>query len=42
MPGRGAVSTYEEKVTLRAPLPFVYRWCTDYTPQDARYEKDDY
>ncbi len=22
---------------FRAPLPFVYKWCTDYTPQDLKY-----
>lgn len=25
-----------------APLDFVYRWCTDYTPDDARYEDESY
>jgi hypothetical protein len=35
-------TTYVAKVTFRAPLRFVYEWCTDYTPQDARLEKDDY
>ena len=33
---------YEVRVTFDAPVEFVYRWCTDYTPQDARYEKDEY
>ena len=34
--------TYVVRATFRAPLDFVYRWCTDYTPQDARFEKDEY
>jgi len=29
---------YEVKVRFRAPLNFVYRWCTDYTSKDARLE----
>jgi hypothetical protein len=28
---------YEVHVRFRAPLDFAYKWCTDYTPQDARY-----
>ena len=24
-------------MSFRAPLPFVYKWCTNYTPQDLRY-----
>jgi hypothetical protein len=34
--------SYEVHATFDAPLAFVYRWCTDYTPQDARLEGDDY
>jgi hypothetical protein len=34
--------SYEVRATFRAPLGFVYRWCTDYTPKDARYERDEY
>ncbi|HTP54922.1 MAG TPA: hypothetical protein VML94_08220 [Thermoplasmata archaeon] len=29
---------YQVRVSFRAPLDFVYRWCTDYTPGDARLE----
>jgi hypothetical protein len=29
---------YEVRVRFRAPVKFVYRWCTDYTPGDARLE----
>ena len=28
---------YHVSVIIRAPLPFVYDWCTDYTPDDLRY-----
>ncbi|MGA7923759.1 MAG: hypothetical protein WCA77_07275 [Thermoplasmata archaeon] len=34
--------TYEMRAEFRAPLDFVYRWCTDFTPQDAQSEGDDY
>ena len=34
--------TYEVVTTFRAPLDFVYRWCTDYSAEDARLEKDTY
>jgi hypothetical protein len=33
---------YEIHATFRAPLGFVYRWCTNYTSDDARLEGDDY
>lgn len=29
---------YEFRSTFRAPLPFVFAWCTDYSPDDARLE----
>jgi hypothetical protein len=35
-------AVYEIRTTFRAPLRYVYRWCTDYTPNDARLEKDEY
>lgn len=31
------VANYEVTTTFRAPLRFVYRWCTDFTPQDPDY-----
>jgi hypothetical protein len=36
--------TYRMEIDLHAPLPFVYRWCTDYRADDAgragdRYER---
>jgi hypothetical protein len=33
---------YEVRSTFQAPLSFVYRWCTDYTPKDARYSREGY
>ncbi len=33
---------YEFRSVFRAPLPFVYAWCTDYTPEDARLEGEEY
>ena len=32
----------ELKVTFRAPLRFVFSWCTDYQPSDSKLEKEDY
>ena len=34
--------TYVVKAEFRAPLEFVYEWCTDYTPKDAQYELEHY
>lgn len=42
MPKQPSTAVYEFRTTFRAPLNFVFRWCTDYTPADARLEKDDY
>lgn len=33
---------YHVSVSFRAPLDFVFAWCTDYTPGDAKLEKEDY
>ncbi|HYA54671.1 MAG TPA: hypothetical protein VEG42_03605 [Thermoplasmata archaeon] len=33
---------YEIRSTFRAPLRFVFHWCTDYTPEDSRLEKEHY
>src|SRR4029077_11206052 len=41
-PGAMKPRTYEIWTKFRAPLPFVFRWCTDYTPDDPRLEKDEY
>ena len=35
-------AVYEIRHRLDAPLEFVYAWATDYTPQDAKLEKEDY
>jgi hypothetical protein len=32
------VAVYEIRTTFRAPLPFAYRWCTDYTAEDRKLE----
>ena len=39
---RRAFASYQTRTILRAPLAFVFRWCTDYTSQDARYESETY
>ncbi len=42
MASRSRRSVYEIRSTFRAPLSFVFDWCTDYTPDDPRLEKDRY
>jgi len=42
MPERWPGPSYKVRAVFQAPLDFVYRWCTDYTPQDARYEGEAY
>ena len=42
MPKPAASTVYEIRTKFRAPVPYVFRWCTDYTPDDARLEKDEY
>ena len=34
--------TCQLKVVFRAPLPFVFSWCTDYRTSDPKLEKRDY
>lgn len=34
--------SYRYRITFDAPLPFVYRWCTDFDPGDARLEGEEY
>ncbi|MCI4327694.1 MAG: hypothetical protein L3K16_08715 [Thermoplasmata archaeon] len=36
----GEPTVYEIRSQFRAPLPFVFRWCTDYTPSDPKLEKE--
>ncbi len=33
---------YEIRSRIRAPLPFVFQWCTDYTPEDGRFARETY
>jgi len=33
---------YHVEVSFRAPLPYVFSWCTDYTPGDAKLEGESY
>ncbi len=33
---------YHASVSFRAPLDFVFAWCTDYTPEDGGLEKEKY
>lgn len=42
MPNRWPGPSYKLRTEFQAPLDFVYRWCTDYAPQDARSEGEDY
>jgi hypothetical protein len=39
---RSRATVYEASTVFRAPLPYVYRWCTDYSPRDPVLEKDTY
>jgi hypothetical protein len=41
-PPRAGEQRFHVTAEFRAPLDFVYRWCTDYRPDDARREKDHY
>jgi len=42
MPRKPTATTYEFRSTFQAPLPYVFRWCTDYSPEDPRLEKENY
>jgi hypothetical protein len=33
---------YEFRSRFRAPLPFVYAWCTDYSPEDPKLEEEEF
>jgi hypothetical protein len=33
---------YRIRVTFDAPIDYVFAWCTDYTPQDAKLEGEAY
>jgi hypothetical protein len=38
----GPRQSFHIRAEFRAPLDFVFAWCTDYRADDARREKDDY
>jgi|SRR5580693_3826100 hypothetical protein len=42
MPRRWPGPRYEVRATFQAPLGFVYRWCTNYTPKDSRISGEGY
>ena len=42
MPKLTPPAVYEFRTRFRAPLPYVFAWCTDYTPDDARLEGEEY
>jgi hypothetical protein len=42
MPEKWPGPTYEAHAEFRAPMDFVFRWCTDYTPEDSKLEKEAY
>ncbi|HYK94118.1 MAG TPA: hypothetical protein VEY07_08790 [Thermoplasmata archaeon] len=47
MPGLSRFSSWPKPEyvihqTFRAPLRFVYDWCTDFTPSDAKWEGEKY
>lgn len=42
MARRPPTSTYEVRATFDAPLDFVYKWCTDYSSKDGRYDGEGY
>jgi len=33
---------YEFRSRFRAPISFVYAWCTDYSPEDPRLEEEEF
>ena len=38
----GPIARYEIRARFRAPLPFVFRWCTDYASDDGRRAQEPY
>jgi hypothetical protein len=42
VPARWPGPRYEVRATFRAPLDFVYRWCTDYTTSDSKFTGEGY
>lgn len=42
MPRVRKEATYRIRTEFHAPLEFVFRWCTDFTPEDAKLEAESY
>ena len=42
MPKDGPSRRYEVRSTFRAPLSYVFRWCTHYTSKDGQYSGEGY
>jgi hypothetical protein len=42
VPERWPGPRYEFGLEFDAPLEFVFRWCTDYAPEDGRLEGEEY
>ncbi len=40
--GRGKGDEARVQVAFHVPLEFAFRWCTDYTPEDAALEGESY
>ena len=40
MPARRGSARYSIRQAFDAPVDFVFRWCTDYTPEDPRLGKE--
>ena len=39
---KSSAAHYRVQITFQAPLPFVYRWCTNYSTEDGRYSGEGY
>lgn len=42
MDSASGCATYEIRTTLDAPVPYVFRWCTDYSAEDGRLAGERY
>lgn len=42
MSGKWPKPDYKVQVVFRAPMEYVFKWCTDYAPQDAGLEGEEY
>lgn len=41
-PARWPGPEYHVQTTFNAPLRYAFRWCTDFTPNDAKLEREKY